>query len=325
MNVSKVKQSLLILGFTACLISVPTEAASSADTFKKPMTPQEFMNQLVGPMYSLVTPFTAEGEVDHDSIRKMIAGALKYDIKVFNMTGGNSKYEWLSYDEIKAVTRTFLEAVGDRGLTITCAHKFWNARAIDYAKYAESLGADAVEVLTPNIPEEDMPAYFQDIADNSRLAIALKNVGLSEKTMRRLLEIDAVVAMKEHRIREYIFLEAKFADRLRVYGGGTTYRFLAAEPYGAKAYFDIYAIIAPWIAKEFWEAYQAGNLKKCYEMVKKYDIPIVDNFSLPFFHGALEYFGLGTRHLRAPLKASTDEEMEKIKTFFESRGLYPRK
>ncbi len=325
MNVSRATRSLLVLGFILALISVPTEAASSADTFKKPMTPKEFMNQLVGPMYSLVTPFTAEGEVDHDSIRKMIAQALEYDIKIFNMTGGNSKYEWLSYDEIKATTRTFLEAVGDRGLTITCAHKFWNARAIGYAKYAEGLGADAVEVLTPNIPEEDMPAYFQDIADNSRLAIALKNVGLAEKTMRRLLEIDAVVAMKEHRIQEYIFLEAKFADRLRVYGGGTTYRFLAAEPYGAKAYFDIYAIIAPWIAKEFWEAYQAGNLKKCYEMVKKYDIPIVDKFSLPFFHGSLEYFGVGTRHLRAPLKAATDEEMKKIKTFFESRGLYPRK
>ena len=325
MNVSRVTRSFLVLAFTLVLISVPTEAASSGDTFKKPMTPKEFMNQLEGPIYSLVTPFTAEGKVDHDSIRKMIAGALKYDIKVFNMTGGNSKYEWLSYDEIKAVTRTFVEAVGDRGLTITCAHKFWNARAIDYAKYAEGLGADAVEVLTPNIPEEDMPAYFQAIADNSRLAIALKNVGLKEKTMRRLLEIDAIVAMKEHVIDEYIFLEAKFADRLRVYGGGTTYRFLAAAPYGAKAYFDIQAIIAPWIAKEFWEAYQAGNLKKCYGMVKKYDIPIVDNFSLPFFHGSLEYFGLGTRHLRAPLKAATDEEMKEIKVFYEGLGLYPRK
>ena len=66
-------------------------------------------------------------------------------------------------------------------------------------------------------------------------------------------------------------------------------------------------------------------MKKCYGMVKKYDIPIVDNFSLPFFHGSLEYFGLGTRHLRAPLKAATDEEMKEIKVFYEGLGLYPRK
>ena len=124
MNISRATRSLFILGFTLTLISAPAGAASSADTFKKPMTPKEFMNQLEGPIYSLVTPFTAEGKVDHDSILKMISGALKYDIKVFNMTGGNSKYEWLSYDEIKAATRTFVEAVGDRGLTITCAHKF---------------------------------------------------------------------------------------------------------------------------------------------------------------------------------------------------------
>lgn len=307
----------------ATVILTPSLTAAP-DKIKKPLTPRQVMEHLEGPIFSLVLPFDAEGNVDHGAIRKMISNAMKHGVRIFNMTGGNTKYAWISYDEVKAVTRTFVEAVGDHGISIVCTDNFWNSRLIDYLRYAEGLGADAVEVLAPRMPEEDIVEYFRTAAANTRMALSVKNVGLKDKTWRKLLEIDSVVAMKEHDIREYIFLEAKFADRLRVYSGGSIYRFLAAAPYGAKTYFDIYAIIAPWIAKEFWEAYQAGNLEKCYEMSKKYDVPIIEKFSVPFFHGALEHFGLAKRHLRAPMKSYTDEQMQEVKAFFESLGLQPR-
>jgi hypothetical protein len=108
--------------------------------FKKPMTPKEVMANLEGPIFSLVLPFDEKGNVDHGAIRKMISNAMKHGVKIFNMTGGNSKYAWRSYDEVKAATRTFVETVGDRGITITCTDNFWNSRLIDYLRYAEGLG-----------------------------------------------------------------------------------------------------------------------------------------------------------------------------------------
>ena len=238
------KVSFLPLVLATVLLTSALPA--TPDTIKKPLTPRQVMEHLEGPIFSLVLPFDTEGNVDHGAIRKMISNAMKYGVRIFNMTGGNTKYDWTSYDEIKAVTRTFVEAVGDRGISMVCTNNFWNSRLIDYLRYAEGLGADAVEVLAPKMPEEDIVEYFRTAAANTRMAISVKNVGLKDKTWRKLLEIDSVVAMKEHDIREYIFLEAKFADRLRVYSGGSIYRFLAAAPYGAKTYFDIYAIIAPW-------------------------------------------------------------------------------
>ena len=314
----------LILSFTILLSSARADVPSAPKKFQKPFTPKEFKDHLIGPIFSLPMPFAADGNVDHDSIKKMIGVALEYDIKIFEMSSGNSMYDWLSYDEMKAATRTLVRAVGDRGLTITCMDDFWTDRAIDYVRYAEKIGADAVEVHAPDISEDAMVKYFQRIADSTRMAISFSNKGLAPETIRRLLEIESVVAMKEHSLQEYIFLQTRFGDRLRIYGGGTTYRFLTAAPYGAKAYFDIYAIFAPWVAKDFWEAYQKGNTEKCYEMVKTYDVPICEAFDLGFFHAALEYFRVGQRHLRDPLKGYTDEQMKEVQEFFQARGLFPR-
>jgi 4-hydroxy-tetrahydrodipicolinate synthase len=65
------------------------------------------------------------------------------------LTSGNGEYESLTYDEIKAVTKSIVEAVAGRGLVVAASGGWWTAQAIDYAKYAESLGADAVQIQIP--------------------------------------------------------------------------------------------------------------------------------------------------------------------------------
>ena len=50
----------------------------------------------------------------------------------------------LSYEEIKGVTRAMVEAAGGIGLTIAATGPWPAEQSLEYARFAESLGADAV-------------------------------------------------------------------------------------------------------------------------------------------------------------------------------------
>src|SRR5687768_7024081 len=84
----------------------------------RPLSPQEFKRQLAGPILSLPTTFNEDLTVNHDAIHQMIGRAVRYGVPIFELTAGNSKYACLEFDEIKAVTRSMVEAVDGRGLTI---------------------------------------------------------------------------------------------------------------------------------------------------------------------------------------------------------------
>lgn len=60
------------------------------------------------------------------------------------------------------------------------------------------------------------------------------------------------------------------------------------------------------------------------EVVEKYDHPFVQNFSAPFWHATLEYFGVAQRYLRLPQHSFTDAEMAQVKTFFDKVGVVPK-
>ena len=70
------------------------------------MPPTNSASGSKGPIFSLPTPFTSTFDVDHAGITKSVDGAAKAGIKLFMLTSGNGEYATLSYDEIKAVTRT---------------------------------------------------------------------------------------------------------------------------------------------------------------------------------------------------------------------------
>jgi len=71
---------------------------------------------------------------------------------------------------------------------------------------------------------------------------------------------------------------------------------------------------------------QANDLGTEREIIEKYDHPLIyHEYSDPFWHATLEYFGVAQRYLRPPQHSFTDEEMQKVKAFFDKLGVYPEK
>ena len=290
---------------------------------KKYISPEEFKQRLEGPILSVPTPFNSKYEVDFPGLRSMIKRAIRYGIPVIELTAGNTRYSMLSYDEVKEIAKVMVETSEGKALTIAATGDWWTKRSVDYAMYAESIGADALQVLLPknNGGEDSIVENFKAISKASSLPIVLHGM-YSESLVERLLEIDTIVAMKEDGpLTYYIDRIITYGGRLNIFSGGAKARFLVGYPYGAKAFFSAFSTFAPKIPMLFWNATQNNDLEQASEIIKKYDNPwgkyLLENpvGKFAFWSACLEYFNVAQRYQRKHLQTFKPDEMGDVKRF----------
>ena len=290
------------------------------------MTSQEFKERLRGPIVSIPTPFTADFRLDTEGLRRMIQRALENKITIFELTAGDGQYSYLSYEEVKELAKLVTTTVGNRGMSIVGTDGWWTERSLDFARYAESVGATALQVLKPSgADDHGIVEHYRRIASETRLPIVLHG-DFSMSQLEQLTGIDSIVAQKEDVTLSYYVDEMiRFGKRINCFAGGGLDWYLVGQPYGATAYFDSFATFAPEIAVRFWQAVQRGDYAAEVEIIEKYEHAFIQNFSHPFWRATLEYFGVAGRYLRPPMHTYTDVEMAQVKQFYDKLGLSPHK
>lgn len=301
-------------------LGVPPRAVAQS----KITTPSEFKRLLRGPILSAPTPYTADFKVDYQGMRNMIARGLNAGVRVFALTAGNSQYYALSYEEIKELTRVMVEAVGRRGLTIAATGPWWTGKAVDYARFAQSVGADAVQVLLAQNGDDDgQVEHFKAVAASTELGLVIHG-NPSFQLIERLIALESVVAMKEEFSYDFTLqIYRKFGDRLNIFAGGTKARFMVYQPYGMRAYYSAFSTFAPQIAMQFWSAIEKNELNEARRIINQYDLPFFERWSHPFWRATLEYFGVAKRYLRPPERAFTQTQYQELKSFYDGLGLNP--
>lgn len=301
----------------------PTPAASAAG---RPHP--QFQAKLLGPIYSSPCPFTADLQPDHDAHRRAIDRAARAGVAVFAATAGNTKYATLTYDETKAVNRTLVEAVAGRGLSIAATGDWELDQAVDFARFAESVGASAVQVLIPvKLREKDQEDaavdFFARVGKATKLPLVLHGK-FPDSLLARLVALDSVAAMKEdHTLEEFVRQQVDHGHRITLFGGGGENRYYIGWPYGCQAYYATYSTFAPDIAMKVWRTIQSGDIRAAAALTVKYDYPYIRQFTHPKWHATLELFGVGTRHVRAPHKPLDDAGVAELAAFFKAQGIDP--
>ena len=139
--------------------NVRTSRASSR------LSAAEVQNRLRGPLLSIPTPFTEKLEVDYSGVRRMIERGKPFGIKIVALTSGNGMYDSLSYEEICKLTSLAAESSKEDGLTIAATGKWDVEKTLEYAKLSASAGADALQVLRPEMKDDDAVfKYFETVA-----------------------------------------------------------------------------------------------------------------------------------------------------------------
>jgi len=252
-------------------------------------------------------------------MRRIVDCGLRSGAQVFALTAGNNQYDRLTYDEIKSLTAGLVKAVNGRGMVIAATGPWWTGQAVDYAKFAESVGADALQVFLPPFGSDDtLFEHFSQLAKATRCGLVLHGQ-VALPLLKRLMTIESIVAYKEEYPAIYsVEAFALYRNRLNIFGGGQKSRFLMYQPHGMKAYYSTFSTFSPEIPKRFWAACQAGKNAAAVEVIDGYDVPFFARFSHAFWRATLEHFGTAQRFLRPPEAHFNANQIAEVKAFYRS-------
>ena len=217
--------------------------------------PDEIRNLLEGPVNSIPTTFLPNGQLDWEGIGRIIDIGIASGSKVSLLTYGDSQFEFLSDEEVAQLTRFLVDRVAGRALTVAATRRWPDDRAVQFAEYCRSWGADVLMVLPP---EQAQPQgkiiQYRKVAQ----VMPLMLVGCPPyEILDELLDAPNICTFKEDGTLEYAKATVhRYGDRWKFMTGGGLWRNFAQWPCGIRAFFCYPSSFAPHIAQSYWRAFQ---------------------------------------------------------------------
>jgi len=128
---------------------------------------------------ALVTPFLPDGSIDQTALQRLIAMQLEAGANAVVLLGTTGEPSTLSMEEREVVIRTGIESVGKKIPVIVGTGSNDTKKAIEYARQAYDLGADAQLSVTPyynKTTQTGLIRHFSAIMDSCLLPLIAYNV-----------------------------------------------------------------------------------------------------------------------------------------------------
>ncbi len=159
---------------------------------------------LKGPFAVLMTPFK-NGKLDEDVFIKQVKRVNGTGVSGFVVNGSTAEFIQLSIEEQKRAIQLVAENKDADKKLIASACTGNAVDTVDVAKYAKSVGADAILVCTPyyfTYSMQDKKQYFLDVANNSPLPVVLYNIPfftqeIELKLVYELFDHENVIGIKD--------------------------------------------------------------------------------------------------------------------------------
>jgi len=228
-----------------------------------------------GSIPALITPFKNQ-KVDYESLNKIINHLIENGSNGLVPCGTTGESPTLSHDEHKKIIEETIKINDNRVPIIAGTGSNNTAEAIDYTRYAESIGADAGLVVTPyyNKPtQEGLYSHFRSIASSVKIPIIIYNIpgrsviDMSIKTMVELAKIDNIVGVKDatNDLFRPLLTAATMKDDFCYLSGedGTALAFLAQGGHGC---ISVTANVAPNLCSSLHKAWRNKDIQKAQDI-----------------------------------------------------------
>jgi len=228
-----------------------------------------------GSIPALITPFKNQ-KVDYESLNKIINHLIENGSNGLVPCGTTGESPTLSHDEHKKIIEETIKINDNRVPIIAGTGSNNTAEAIDYTRYAESIGADAGLVVTPyyNKPtQEGLYSHFKSIASSVKIPIIIYNIpgrsviDMSIKTMVELAKIDNIVGVKDatNDLFRPLLTAATMKDDFCYLSGedGTALAFLAQGGHGC---ISVTANVAPNLCSSLHKAWRNKDIQKAQDI-----------------------------------------------------------
>ncbi|WP_449277910.1 dihydrodipicolinate synthase family protein [Leucobacter sp. GX24907] len=291
---------------------------------------------LTGIFAAIPTPFTADGSaLDEAALRDQIERMVESGISGVVPTGTTGEFFSLSDAEYREALRLNVEAAAGRIKVIAGVGSTSTAGAVEYVKYSEEIGADAVMVVPPfydPLSFDALKTFLQRISEATSLNIMYYNVPgatgihLNAAQLAEIGAIDGVNYFKDTSGDAPTFTEVlvNHSESITAFNGWDTLTFLGLA-LGAKGSVWGVASIAPKHAAELW---QALAVEKDLDRGRELWAPlwklsaVLESINYPAgIKAAIELTGHPVGPVREPLLPLSDEERALVADALDGLGL----
>lgn len=279
---------------------------------------------------ALVTPFTADGAVDHAALADLAAWQVAEGMHFLVACGSTGEAQTLSAEEREAVVRTIVAAVGGRIPVLAGATDNDTSRAVDEARRLAALGVQGIMSASPyyNKPTQaGLIAHFTAIADAIPVPLLLYNVpgrtgvDLKAETVAVLAKHPNIQGIKEAsgNVRRMLDLTASVPASFNVLCGDDDI-VVPAIAAGAKGLISVASNAIPHRIADLVTAARAGDfvqaLAEQQRLLPFIDALFVESNPIPV-KAALEHLGKATATVRLPLVPCTAPLREQLRHHLE--------
>ena len=284
--------------------------------------------QIKGSLAPLMTPFTAEGAVDHDSLANMVQWQLANGTNGISLGGSTGEPSSQSVAERIAAMKTVNDAIGDRVPFMPGTGSAKLGETLEVTAAAQAMGVDAALIITPYYARPTQEALYQWYATVARevpdLPLVAYNVPsrtaveMAPETFARLYrDFDNIVGIKETTkdFEHFSYVFHKCGKDVLMWSG-IELLCLPLLALGGIGFISALANIAPQAVSDMFWAYEEGNQERAreihYGVHPLVDLLFVETNPAPGKY-VLERMGLiKTGFVRPPLITPTPGGIEKI-------------
>lgn len=282
---------------------------------------------------AIVTPFGEDG-VNYEEFRKLLENQIENEVDSIIVCGTTGEASTMTKEEKKQTIKFVIDTVNKRTKVIAGTGSNNTLDAIEMSKYAESIGADGLLIVTPyynKTTQKGLIAHYSEIAKFVSIPIILYNVpsrtgvNILPETCFELSKIENIVAIKEAsgNISQVAKIANLCGDNLSIYSGNDD-QIIPVLSLGGIGVISVLSNVMPKYTHDMVRKYLDGQVKEACKM--QLDVlDLIDSLftevnPIPVKY-ALNLMGYNYGIPRLPLIELSDENKEKIKGVMEKHCL----
>ena len=282
---------------------------------------------------AIITPFTKDG-VNFEEFKKMIEFQINEGADAIIVCGTTGESSTMTTEEKKETIKFAIDVANKRIPIIAGTGSNCTKSAIEMSKFAESVGADAVLVVTPyynKTTQDGLIAHYKVIAESISMPIILYNVpsrtGLNilPKTCFELSKVENIVAIKEAsgNISQITEIANLCRNDLAIYSGNDD-QVLPILSVGGLGVISVLSNIIPKDVHNMIQYFFDGNIKKATDIqlntLKLTNALFSEVNPIPI-KAACNMLGFNTGIPRLPLIEMSEKGKENLKKELINYGL----
>jgi len=297
----------------------------------------EIREKINGPVFSIVTPFLENDDIDYNSLESYINMVYDAGGRIYYAMAYNSRYCQLSNDEIFELNEFIIKTVkqlNDKNIVIVGDPLHTSSKvSLDYSLHAQKLGADLISLIFREkyYSDEQVYNHFNFIAKNSEIGILIHGmpflsgyggpvINYPISLLDRLADIPSVMAIKEDSKLDQYSHDAinKIKDRLSIIiSGGGKRQWLKVAEKGCRSWLNGIGVFEPILPTLFWNCYLKGDKENYQKIINDIEVPFFEKGVSKYgwhltIKAALEHKGLMTRKERMPLLALNKKDYHDV-------------